>query len=79
MMDCQECRRLWRDYSEAISNHFQLDRRLKQTGLTQGKGSQANLSSLIEAAAAGRMAKRDAIRRHMSAVHGVETAAAAGE
>ncbi len=79
MLDCEECRHLWRDYAETISNYFKLDRRLKGARLEQGNSSLTDLYSLIEAASAGRVARRDAIRRHMSAVHGGSAATRVGE
>ena len=61
---CQECQRLWGEYLSAVLEHTRLDRQLYFTQLYQEPGSIQNIRAALEAAAIGRDATRNLIRKH---------------
>lgn len=64
---CQECQRLWGEYTSAALEQVRLDRRLYFTIIGHEGGSVTNLKTALDAAIIARDAVRELIRIHQQA------------
>jgi hypothetical protein len=72
---CDECRRLWREYATATTAHIQLDNKLKLAALTGDNAKVRVLTPQTEKAENTRKVLRGTIRAHDLQVHGETTVA----
>lgn len=68
-MDCQDCVKLWRNYSRATSAHVEL---LNEQGIAAANDLERfrDLEPQVEAASRRRDSDRAAVKRHQETVHG---------
>ena len=64
--ECDECRRLWREYAAATTAHVRLQAELRAAAPDQLEA----LPAQVQAAEKKRTALREAIRRHEELAHG---------
>ena len=69
MRDCDECVRLWHEYSVATSEYIRLDNKLGIAALAHDDEAVSILAPDVEAAVVRRAQGRDAIRKHEAAAH----------
>ena len=73
---CEECRRLWREYTLATTDHVRLGNNLQLAALKRDTEAIGILTPQVETAAEKRQSSREAIRGHQTQ-HG--SAATAGQ
>jgi hypothetical protein len=61
---CQECTRLWNDYALATRHYLKLEGRLQIASVSQDRKTVAELTPLVERAAAERADIRRQIQEH---------------
>ena len=66
---CDECTRLWRAYTEAITSHIRAENKLKSAILVHRMEDVQELSGTAEDADYSRMEAREAILDHEAIVH----------
>ena len=62
--NCQECTRLWSEYALATRHYLKLEGRLQIAGVSQDRKTVADLTPLMERAAAERAELRRLIQEH---------------
>jgi hypothetical protein len=62
--NCQECTRLWSEYALATRHYLKLEGRLQIAGVSQDRKTIADLTPLMERAAADRADLRRQIQEH---------------
>ena len=62
--NCQECTRLWSEYALVTRHYLNLEGRLQIAGVSQDRKTVADLTPLIERAAAERSDIRRQIQEH---------------
>jgi hypothetical protein len=72
---CEDCRRLWREYTFATTNHVRLRNNLQLAALKCDSEAIAILTPQLESAAQKRHSSREAFRGHETQ-HGREVASA---
>jgi hypothetical protein len=75
--ECDECRRLWRQYSVATSEHIRLDNQLTIAALAHYEEDVTRIAPEVEKAVVRRSEARDAIKVHERAAHSSADAATA--
>lgn len=74
---CDECQRLWREYSAATNEHIKLESKLKLAALSRDDEAVIDLTPRVERAGERRLQAREAIRAHEKVAHTVADSAAA--
>lgn len=64
--NCQECTRLWSEYALATRHYLKLEGRVEIAKVSQDRRSVADLTPLMEVAAAERIELRRLIQEHES-------------
>jgi hypothetical protein len=72
---CEECRRLWREYADATTEHIRLGSKLQLAAMGSETEAIGILTPQLESAAEKRQLSREAIRGH-EGQHGREVASA---
>jgi hypothetical protein len=67
--DCQDCQRLWHEYSTATTTHIRLENRLGVAAITHDEEVIIELTPEVEDAASARSAAREAIKQHEAQAH----------
>jgi hypothetical protein len=67
--DCEECQRLWHNYSAATTDHIRLDSKLRLAALERDYGQIERLTPDVEAAERKRNNLREAIASHDRSAH----------
>jgi len=67
--DCDECQRLWNEYSDATMAHVRIQGKLELAELQHDLVAIERLRPGVERARQQRIAAREAIRLHGEAVH----------
>jgi hypothetical protein len=71
---CEECRRLWREYAFATTDHVRLGNNLQLAALKRDTEAIGILTPQVESAAEKRQSSREAIREHETQHGSVATA-----
>jgi hypothetical protein len=73
---CDECARLWREYSMSTTEHIKLESKLQVAALSGDTENLPELSLMVEQAGEKRVGDREAIRQHEQAAHPQQSQAA---
>ena len=71
---CEECRRLWREYTLATTDHVRLGNNLQLAALKRDSAAIGILTPQVESAAEKRQSSREAIQGHQTQHGGAATA-----
>lgn len=68
--NCEECGRMWREYSDAVNDHLRLQGKLDIAVLAYHASAVVQLTPEVQKAEKRRSEARTAIRDHEANVHG---------
>jgi hypothetical protein len=67
--DCEECRKLWRDYEELTTAYLEIKGKLQVAEITKERETSALLRIRLRVTEEARAEFREAIRRHDESEH----------
>jgi hypothetical protein len=69
MRRCEECERLWQEYSRATAAHIRFAGKRRIAHLQHDPEMELQLESVVKAAESDRVSAREAIREHEAVAH----------